>query len=127
MPTYEFQCLKCEHQFELILSVGSKDAPQACPECADSEVSRLMSTMDFVLRGDNWPGKNLLVREQMAEKNARLSQKSREKFREAPGLKLVPNVGGDRVENWKEARKLAASRGKVSETYTPMVQTEDRS
>ena len=42
MPTYEYECQKCGHQFELFQSI--KDKPrQTCPECK-GRVKRLLGT-----------------------------------------------------------------------------------
>lgn len=42
MPTYEYECQKCGHQFEVFQSI--KDAPKkACPECK-GRVKRLLGT-----------------------------------------------------------------------------------
>ncbi|MCP4651770.1 MAG: hypothetical protein GY858_00055 [Candidatus Omnitrophica bacterium] len=42
MPTYDYQCLSCSHQFELFQNMS--DAPiSVCPECA-GEVKRLIGS-----------------------------------------------------------------------------------
>jgi putative FmdB family regulatory protein len=42
MPTYEYECQKCGHQFEVFQSI--KDAPKkTCPECR-GRVKRLLGT-----------------------------------------------------------------------------------
>jgi len=42
MPTYEYECQKCGHQFELYQSI--KDGPKrTCPECK-GRVKRLLGT-----------------------------------------------------------------------------------
>ena len=42
MPTYEYECQKCGHHFELYQSI--KDAPKrACPKCR-GRVKRLLGT-----------------------------------------------------------------------------------
>jgi hypothetical protein len=60
----------------------------------------------------------------MAEKNRRLDQKQAERKREAPGVRLAPNVEGERVGSWSEAKKLAESKGKDGSTYEPMIRKE---
>lgn len=41
MPTYEYRCTKCQHEFEVFQSMT--DAPRKrCPECS-SKVERLIS------------------------------------------------------------------------------------
>ena len=42
MPTYEYECQKCQHHFELFQSI--KDAPvKTCPKCR-GRVKRLLGT-----------------------------------------------------------------------------------
>jgi putative FmdB family regulatory protein len=48
MPTYDFMCDVCEHQFDSFLSIADRDTPQSCPEC-QQPASRLM-TAPRVLR-----------------------------------------------------------------------------
>ncbi|MDD5668456.1 MAG: zinc ribbon domain-containing protein [Candidatus Omnitrophica bacterium] len=45
MPIYEYECRTCKKKFEYL--VRSKDEAIQCPECAGSEVSRLLSTFAF--------------------------------------------------------------------------------
>ena len=40
MPIYEYECRGCGHQFEAL--VRKSDTP-ACPECASTELERLLS------------------------------------------------------------------------------------
>jgi putative FmdB family regulatory protein len=40
MPIYEYQCKKCEHQFEAL--VRKSDVP-ACPSCGATHLERLLS------------------------------------------------------------------------------------
>lgn len=43
MPTYEYACPKCGHQFEAFQSM--KDAPlKTCPKCKKSGVKRLLGS-----------------------------------------------------------------------------------
>ena len=50
MPTYAYQCKKCEHYFEEILKISERDEPVKlpCPECKDGEVYRTLETAGFV-------------------------------------------------------------------------------
>jgi putative FmdB family regulatory protein len=41
MPIYEFQCARCAHAFEELVS-SSREAVQ-CPKCAASDVAKLLS------------------------------------------------------------------------------------
>lgn len=47
MPFYEYECSKCGHRFEMMLSVHSRDEEEkklACPECAARRPRRLISS-----------------------------------------------------------------------------------
>jgi putative FmdB family regulatory protein len=40
MPLYEYDCDKCEHQFEMLVYDGDK---VQCPECDSAKVTRRLS------------------------------------------------------------------------------------
>ena len=42
MPTYEYACTACEHEFEAFHSITS-DPIRLCPECGEQKVERLIS------------------------------------------------------------------------------------
>lgn len=118
MPTYTYHCAD-EHEFEKVLRITECDAPQVC-ECGKPG-KKIISGTSFVLKGDNWPGKSIKLRGQMSRKNARLDRKQAER---PPSATLAPNVGGERVDTWAEAQKLAGSQGKDTTSYEPMVAKE---
>ena len=41
MPTYEYACRKCDHQFEVFQSIKADPLSQ-CPSCGDEELRRLI-------------------------------------------------------------------------------------
>ena len=42
MPTYEYACTACEHEFEAFHSITAEPIRQ-CPECNEQKVERLIS------------------------------------------------------------------------------------
>lgn len=74
--------------------------------------------------GSGWSSKKIRVARQMAEKNARLDKGMNERRNDGEVQTIVPNVGGERTDSWKEAQKLAASKGLRAETYDPLVYKE---
>jgi len=124
MPTYEYKCKDCGHEFERILRLVENKDPQVCPECQSLKTGKIFTTCNFVLKGDGWPSKNYRVGRSMAAKNKRLKVKEDEQKRDAPGVTLAPNVEGERTDTWSEAQKLAASKGKDAESYEPLVRKE---
>ena len=118
MPNYTFRCLQ-HAEFEVVLPRAQCAIGQPCPTC-QTVSPRFLAPVGMVLQGDGWAGKGIRLREQMGRKNARLNSVGKEKLRDAPGLKLVPNVGGEQVDSWAEASKLAASTGKDTKLYDAM-------
>ena len=53
MPTYEYKCSACGHQFEEFQKI-TDDALTDCPECKKPEVKRLISATSFQLKGSGW-------------------------------------------------------------------------
>jgi putative FmdB family regulatory protein len=52
MPIYEYRCLACGHQFELMQKFSDPPA-QACNVCS-GEVQKLISRSAFHLKGSGW-------------------------------------------------------------------------
>lgn len=47
MPTYEFECKKCSHKFNLMESVAAHDKHrEKCPRCASTKVQSLISVVN---------------------------------------------------------------------------------
>lgn len=42
MPTYEFQCNECKHEWELFQSMSAPN-PSECPKCQKTEITKLCS------------------------------------------------------------------------------------
>lgn len=124
MPTYEYECTRTGEPFERILPIARYAEPQLC--ACGAEGRKLVSRPNFVLKGDDWPGKANLINNQMRKKNERLDAKQNEQKRDAPVARLRPNVGGEEVGSWSEASKLASDRGLDSSSYQPMVAAESK-
>ena len=124
MPNYAFRCPECETEFDRFLKLANYQDPQDCPECGHSPAKRMITTVGVVLKGDDWVGKNLRIKKQMQKKNERLDRISEERKRDSPGMRLAPNVEGERVDSWTEAAKLAESKGKDSSGYKQMAHKE---
>jgi len=53
MPTYEYACDKCGHEFEREQRI-TDDPVKTCPACRGRRVRRLISNTSFVLKGSGW-------------------------------------------------------------------------
>lgn len=115
MPVYDFVC-ECGNSFEMNVALKDFDNPVACTACG-KEASRAVTTVGVNYVGDGWLSKNLKVKKQMAEKGKRVEKKQAE----LPKMSLAPNVEGEQVDTWKEAQKLAKSKGKDTTSYEPLI------
>lgn len=71
MPIYEYRCLNCGHQFELMQKFSDPPA-DTCPSCA-GVVQKLISRSAFHLKGSGWYvtdyGRNGNANDKAASKN----------------------------------------------------------
>ena len=51
MPTYEYQCEKCKHEFSEVLRVDDRKIPESapCPSCAEVGVRQIISRPGGIL------------------------------------------------------------------------------
>lgn len=124
MPIYTYKCAACDDEFERIVSFEQAREPQTC-ECGQ-QAARSLSGVNFMLKGDDWAGKNIKIRGQMDTKNRVLEAKQSEQKRHMASMQLAPNVDGERVDSWADAKKLAAERGKATDTYDTLIQREQK-
>jgi putative FmdB family regulatory protein len=130
MPTYDYQCQSCEHHFELVMKMSEYDTKMKppCPECGAEEQSiRVFSPPMINFSGDGWSTKNSRIAGQMRAKNKRLAAKEREQKGDGMIPQLAPNVGGERVDSWGEAAKLAKDKGKDTTGYERLARKEKAS
>ena len=53
MPIYEYRCDGCGHELEVMQKMN--DTPlRDCPECGQSELTKLISAGGFRLKGSGW-------------------------------------------------------------------------
>jgi putative FmdB family regulatory protein len=52
MPIYEYNCLDCHHEFEVIQKFSDPPLAQ-CPSCS-GKVQKLISRSAFHLKGEGW-------------------------------------------------------------------------
>lgn len=129
MPTYPYECQSCGQPFELQMRMSEYDSKtiRPCPECASEDTARIFTVPYVNFSGDGWATKNNRIAGQMRRKNARLAAREREMKGDGTMPKLVPNVGGERTESWRDAAKLAKDRGKDSSGYERLARKEKAS
>ncbi len=126
MPIYVHNCRFCDHEFDVFASVAKRLEASECPKCKGVDSELVIKAVGINFPGDDWATKNNRVQGQMRQKNNRLKSKSRERNIEQPVATLVPNVGGERVESWGDAKALARDKGKETKTYDAMIRRENK-
>ena len=53
MPTYEYACKACDHNFEIVQSF-SEDSLTTCPECEQDELRKVYNAAGIIFKGDGW-------------------------------------------------------------------------
>ena len=98
MPTYEYKCNDCEHQFEELQSINA-DALIDCPEC-DGTIKRIISGgAGFVFKGSGYY----------------ITENRSEKYKEAAKKDSAPK---------KESKEKKKTSDKKTETKKPKTKTE---
>jgi putative FmdB family regulatory protein len=53
MPTYEYACTECHHEWEEIQKISELPV-EVCPACKKVSAQRLISGGNFILKGGGW-------------------------------------------------------------------------
>jgi putative FmdB family regulatory protein len=116
MPTYEYLCEKCEHEFEREQRMS--DPPvKTCPACRSRKVTRLISRTSFVLKGGGWYS-DLYSSSDSKSKDAK-SQDAKggdTKDKPTPGAdssSSAPSSGADAKSNGKSEKSDKSKSGKA--------------
>jgi putative FmdB family regulatory protein len=117
MPTYEYACSSCAHEWEAEQSI--KDAPLAdCPRCALPTAKRQISRgTGFILKGSGWyadlySGSSNKTPEKTAEKKTDAGASGADKGGE--GAK-----GGESPKGGEGAKGGEGSKGPAASSSTP--------
>jgi len=119
MAKYEYRCKDCGNEQDE--RHGMNEEPKlTCIVCGDHHLIKMIpKSLNFVLKGDNWSGKN------QKEKSYRL------KRRKEMGKKMAlshdipsisPNYKGEMCKNWDDAKKIAREDGVDTLRYEHQIQ-----
>jgi putative FmdB family regulatory protein len=53
MPTYEYACAACKHEWEIEQKI-SENAIKKCPKCGKNKAVRQIGSGNFILKGGGW-------------------------------------------------------------------------
>lgn len=121
MPTYEYKCNKCGLIKEIIHSIKI-DPEISCDGCGFKPMERMISRNISGFITKDTPSKLWKEKRYRNKKNAELSVKQIDRYGRGP--RLQPNVDGQEVDSWSEAKKLAKDKGKNIATYDKRIEAE---
>jgi predicted nucleic acid-binding Zn ribbon protein len=76
----------------------------------------------FILKGDGWSSKDFRVKEQMTARNKSAGRRQKDHVKPTPSI--IPNYKGQETGTWADAQQKAASDGKDTTSYQPLVEKE---
>ena len=94
MPIYEYECEKNGHRFEAMQRISDKPL-ETCKFCG-SNVRRLISSSNFVLKGGGWYAQNY---EKSSTKNATKKENKSDSPSPAPSTKEKPKKEGSKKQS----------------------------
>jgi putative FmdB family regulatory protein len=95
MPTYDYRCEACEHQFETFQSITAQPL-RACPKCRKQKLRRLIGTGAALL----FKGDGFYITDYRSESYKKAAEKesgtgASDKPTETAGSKASTNAGSD--------------------------------
>jgi putative FmdB family regulatory protein len=113
MPTYEYRCKACEHEFEVFQSM--KDSPKrTCPECGKRTLERLIGTGAAVI----FKGSGFYQTDYRSESYKKAAEKEKpdgKSDRSDTGDKATPNKA-DKTESKTAGKSTESSSAKKSDS-----------
>jgi len=122
MANYDYKCSKCEFIKEV--SHGMNETPQIlCNLCGEAMSKMIPKSLNFMLKGAGWAGKNIKEKSYRSSRNRELGKKMALSH-DIP--QICPNYKGEICSNWDEAKKLAKEDGVDPLRYEKQVQTFEK-
>ncbi len=111
MPTYEYACGACGHQWEQVQRIV--EAPiEVCPKCAQSSAHRLISGgTNFILKGGGWYSD--------LYSSSKKSEKTPEKASESTASATTADAGGKTESKTESKAAPAATPAAATPSSTP--------
>ena len=119
MASYTYKCTKCGTEKDI--SHGMNEKPQFfCDKenCGGAMRKMLPKTLNFVLKGGNWSGKNAKEKSFRSKRSREMGRKMA-KTHDIPSIS--PNYKGEICSSWDEAKKLAKEDGVNMARYEKQV------
>ena len=122
MPTYDYQCVKCDKVEEVIHKM--LENPMMTCECGfPMEKKFTPNRVGFTIKGGT---PTMDWKETRNRMKKREEVGNRQKSRWKSGPRVTPNIAGVEQESWSDCQKLAKECGLNHDSYTPKVEKEKK-
>lgn len=121
MPTYDFKCKECGEMKDFIFRISEVDLQSPVCDCGGFMIKTFIPSKwegQMVLKGDGWPGKTIKENAYRINRSAEMGRRQRDAYSKPT---LAPNVDGERVDNWEDAKKLAKDKGHNTDNFDAKV------
>ncbi len=96
MPTYEFECDKCGHRFEIMQGMNDP-APKKCPDCGKTALRKVFHPVGIIYKGSGFYATDYAKKDQEANAAARSAEKEAGE-KAAPGKEQGPSAPKEGTE-----------------------------
>ncbi len=105
MPTYQYRCRACGHEFELRQSFED-DPITVCPSCQEDQVKRVISANGVIFKGSGW-----YIKDSRSERGRRAGAASTTGATDTEGASAADASSGDEGKTAGTQGGEAASSG----------------
>jgi len=91
MPTYDYVCTKCESVQEEFHSIFVKQ-DILCNKCGSKCKRKISSGNGFILKGGDWPSKEMKLKSDMTKKSARMKDVSTDREKSGEAVKTIADL-----------------------------------
>ncbi|MFG0304710.1 MAG: FmdB family zinc ribbon protein [Phycisphaerales bacterium JB040] len=105
MPTYDYRCTACEHEFELFQSM-SEGAKKKCPACGRMALERLIGTGAAVL----FKGSGFYETDYRSESYKKAEKAEKDTPKGESKAESTPDKGAKKAESKPDTPKKPASK-----------------
>jgi putative FmdB family regulatory protein len=125
MPNYKYKCTECSSTQEEFHYMSEK--PEiSCTACG-APSKRVISLNTSGVKTGFGATEQIKEEKIQRKKGAKLKMRQIDRWGTSGGVSLAPNVDGEDVGTWKEAKKMAESRGKDGREFDRLISVEERS
>ena len=119
MARYDYKCQRCDFIKEV--SHGMSESPTIlCDLCNEVMSKMIPKSLNFVLKGTGWAGKNIKEKSHRERRSREIGKKMASTY---DILQISPNYKGEVCNSWNEAKKLAVKDGTDPLSYDKQIQT----